>query len=67
MMGALSRLTRDSIVTTNFHSKNVRACPNAPSELALICAGAIGPDMREKQTIIYRSTLIRLGGEVRSL
>src|SRR5260370_41864519 len=40
MTGALSRLTRDSIVTTNFHSKNVQACPNAPGELALIRAGA---------------------------
>jgi hypothetical protein len=58
MTGALSRLTKDSIVTTNFHSNNVQACPNAPGELALIRAGAIGPDMREKQTIIHRSTLI---------
>jgi len=53
MTGALSRLTKDSIVTTNFHSNNVQACPNAPGELALIRAGAIGPDMREKQTIIH--------------
>jgi hypothetical protein len=26
MTGALSRLTKDSIVTTNFHSNNVQAC-----------------------------------------
>src|SRR4029077_16767866 len=57
MTGALSRLTKDSIVTTNLHSNNVQACPNAPGELVLIRAGAIGPDMREKQTIIHRSTL----------
>ena len=40
MTRALSRLTKDLIVTTNFHSNNVQACPNAPGEI--IGAGAIG-------------------------
>jgi hypothetical protein len=42
MTGALGRVTRDSIVTTNFHSKTFQEFPDAPS-----FRGAIGPDMRK--------------------
>jgi hypothetical protein len=53
MTAALSRLAKESIFTTSFHS-NVQARSNAQTlGASWHLSGAIGPDMREKQTIIH--------------
>ena len=57
MTGALSRLTKDSIVTTNFHSNNVQGMSERSGRASTYPRGAIGPDMREKQAIYFVARL----------